>query len=131
VLDLRRMFGLGMGEILMVLLVALLVLGPEKLPDAARTIGKGLRDLRRHTRDIEDTIAKDEQLGGAVRDLKGMLTDTPAPAPRPRPAAPAAPAPDASDDPGPPYDQLLDQAPPRETTSTRPAGPQPPAKKKD
>jgi Tat protein translocase TatB subunit len=41
------MFNLGGGEILVILLVALLVLGPGKLPDAARQIGSVLTHLRR------------------------------------------------------------------------------------
>ncbi len=40
------MFGLGVWEIAVILVVALLVLGPEKLPDAAKTLGKALRDFR-------------------------------------------------------------------------------------
>ena len=41
------MFGLGMGEIVVILIVALLFIGPEQLPKAAKTIGKGLRELRK------------------------------------------------------------------------------------
>jgi sec-independent protein translocase protein TatB len=67
------MFGLGMGEIIVILVVALLVLGPDKLPEAAKSIGKTIRDLRRHTRDLQDTIEKDEHIGGTVRELKSAL----------------------------------------------------------
>jgi sec-independent protein translocase protein TatB len=67
------MFGLGMGEIVVILIVALLVLGPEKLPDAAKSIGRTIRDLRRHTRDLQDTIEKDEAIGGTVRELKSAF----------------------------------------------------------
>jgi sec-independent protein translocase protein TatB len=41
------MFNVGSGELLVILLVALLVLGPQRLPDAARQAGKVLADLRR------------------------------------------------------------------------------------
>lgn len=67
------MFGMGMSEILVILLVAALFLGPEKLPDAATKISKGIRDLRRQTRDLQDTIENDTELGGAIRDLKSAL----------------------------------------------------------
>ena len=50
------MFGVGFTEILIVALVALLVLGPEKLPDLARQIGKGLRELRRTTNELQNTL---------------------------------------------------------------------------
>ena len=70
---LRPMFGLGMGEILVIAVVALLFLGPEKLPGAAKSLSKGIRDLRKHTRDLQRTIEDDTQVGGAIRDLKSAL----------------------------------------------------------
>ncbi len=42
-----EIFGIGLPEIIMVAVVALIVLGPERLPEAARTIGKGVADFRR------------------------------------------------------------------------------------
>ena len=68
-----KMFGMGMTEILVILLVAALFLGPEKLPEAATKISKGIRDLRRQQRDLQDTIENDTQIGGAIRDLKSAL----------------------------------------------------------
>jgi len=50
------MFGLGFGEIVIIAILALLVLGPDRLPDAAKTIGKTLRDLRKATDDIKGQI---------------------------------------------------------------------------
>jgi sec-independent protein translocase protein TatB len=70
---LPTMFGMGMSEILVILLVAALFLGPEKLPEAATKISKGIRDLRRQTKDLTDTIENDTQIGGAIRDLKSAL----------------------------------------------------------
>lgn len=64
---------MGMSEILVILLVAALFLGPEKLPDAATKISKGIRDLRRQTKDLQDTIENDTELGGAIKDLKSAL----------------------------------------------------------
>ena len=46
------MLGLGFGEIILVLIVALLVLGPEKLPQLAQQLGKGLREFRRLANDL-------------------------------------------------------------------------------
>jgi sec-independent protein translocase protein TatB len=43
------MFGLGFGEIVIVAILALVLLGPDRLPEAAKTIGKTLRDLRKAT----------------------------------------------------------------------------------
>jgi sec-independent protein translocase protein TatB len=67
------MFGMGMGELVVILIVALLVLGPDKIPDAAKAIGKGMRELRKQTRVVQETLEQDEQLGSTVRDLKSML----------------------------------------------------------
>lgn len=54
------MFGLGFGEIAIILVVALIVLGPSKLPELARGLGKGLREFRKATEDFKSTM--DEEL---------------------------------------------------------------------
>jgi TatA/E family protein of Tat protein translocase len=41
------MFGIGMTELLIILAVGLLVIGPKKLPELARSLGKGLAEFRR------------------------------------------------------------------------------------
>jgi sec-independent protein translocase protein TatB len=66
-------FGIGGSEILVILVVALLFLGPDKLPDAAKTISKGIRDLKKQSRVLQNQIESDEQIGGAIRDLKSAL----------------------------------------------------------
>jgi sec-independent protein translocase protein TatB len=70
---LPAMFGIGGSEILVILIVALLFLGPDKLPDAAKTISKGIRDLKKQSRALQSQIESDEQIGGAIRDLKSAL----------------------------------------------------------
>jgi sec-independent protein translocase protein TatB len=50
------MFGLSFGEIVIIAIVALLLLGPDRLPDAAKTLGKGLREIRRATDDLKDQV---------------------------------------------------------------------------
>ena len=67
------MFGLGMGEILIILVVALLFLGPKELPQAASKIGKAIRELRKHTQNLQETIEQDENIGGTVRELRSAL----------------------------------------------------------
>lgn len=64
---------MGGSEILVILIVALLFLGPDKLPDAAKTISKTVRDLKKQTRVLQETIENDEHIGGAIRDLKSAL----------------------------------------------------------
>ena len=67
------MFGMGGTEILVILIVALLFLGPDKLPEAAKTISKGIRDIKKQSRVLQRTIEDDEHIGGAIRDLRSAL----------------------------------------------------------
>ncbi len=54
------MFGMSLTEILLILLVALLVLGPERLPEAARTLGTWFRKLRRMSNVFRETLMLEE-----------------------------------------------------------------------
>jgi len=53
---LRGMFGIGPTELVVILVVALLVLGPKRLPEIARALGKGLAEFRRATADVTSEI---------------------------------------------------------------------------
>ena len=48
------MFGIGMPELLLILALALIVLGPKKLPELARALGKGMAEFRRATDELRD-----------------------------------------------------------------------------
>ncbi|ACG71308.1 sec-independent translocation protein mttA/Hcf106 [Anaeromyxobacter sp. K] len=50
------MFGLSFGEIVIIAVLALILLGPDRLPEAAKTIGKGLRQFKQATDDLKDQI---------------------------------------------------------------------------
>ncbi|MGH7931381.1 MAG: twin-arginine translocase TatA/TatE family subunit [Candidatus Binatia bacterium] len=54
------MFGIGMPELLLILGLALIVLGPKKLPELARALGKGMAELRRATDEIKDEFRQME-----------------------------------------------------------------------
>ncbi len=56
------MFGkLGMGELLLILGVALIIFGPAKLPELGRSIGRGIREFRNAANDIGKSISLDEE----------------------------------------------------------------------
>ncbi len=50
------MFGIGMPELIMIAVIALLVVGPKRLPDLAKTFGKGLSEFRKATEGATETL---------------------------------------------------------------------------
>lgn len=60
------MFNLGFEELLLILAIALIVVGPSKLPDLARAIGRGYSEFRRAMDELKETIEQDE----TVREIK-------------------------------------------------------------
>ncbi|MDZ7762410.1 MAG: Sec-independent protein translocase protein TatB [Desulfovermiculus sp.] len=64
------MFGIGTTEVLLILVVALLVIGPSKLPDVARALGKGMAEFRRMSSDVKRTIDFEAQVADMERDKK-------------------------------------------------------------
>jgi len=70
------MFDLGFQELIIIFVVALLVFGPKKLPEVGRSLGRGLAELKKAMRGIQDTIREEEsQIRKEVPDLKNPLND--------------------------------------------------------
>lgn len=68
---------LGAGEILVILLLALLVLGPDKLPGAARSIGKGMTQLRKLSSGFEQEVRSAMHAGDADGTAPSASAATP------------------------------------------------------
>ena len=73
-LDIGVVFNLGMSEIVVILVVALVFLGPKKLPELASGIGKMIRELRKATSDIKNEIELDEMIRKPVEELREAMT---------------------------------------------------------
>jgi TatA/E family protein of Tat protein translocase len=52
----EMMFGLGMQELLVILVIALIVVGPQKLPEVAKSLGRGLAEFKRTTNEIASSM---------------------------------------------------------------------------
>ena len=80
------MFGIGPTELIVILVIALLVIGPKKLPDLARTLGAGFAEFRRATSDITEELdnarvmfeEEAKQAAKKTSDEHGKQTGTPA-----------------------------------------------------
>jgi len=58
------MFGIGGGELVLILLVVLMLFGSDKIPDIARTMGKAMAQLKNATNDIKSEIQKGAEANG-------------------------------------------------------------------
>jgi Tat protein translocase TatB subunit len=76
-----EIFGMGFGEILLIALVALIILGPDRLPEAARTVGKGISEFRRA---VEPARSVWRDLSSELNNVANTTTSVLSTAPTPR-----------------------------------------------
>lgn len=72
------MFGIGTGELLLLLLLALFVLGPERMPRLARDIGKTVGDLRRSSDELRQEFLNADALIEKAASIKDVPKEPPA-----------------------------------------------------
>jgi len=86
------MFGLGFSEIVVILVLALVLLGPKRLPDVAKQLGKGMREFKKATDDLkgqfERELYADER--GARPRIAPPTAAAPVPTGAPQPVPPAS-----------------------------------------
>ena len=68
------MFNLGAGEITVILLLALIFLGPSKLPELATSLGKLIREIRKVTSDVKNEITLDDTFRKPFEELRDAVT---------------------------------------------------------
>ncbi len=75
------MFGLGMPEILLILAIALIVIGPQKLPELAKTLGRAMGEFKKTAQefkrsiDVETTVKDIKDINLPKTDLKDILKE--------------------------------------------------------
>jgi sec-independent protein translocase protein TatB len=83
------MFGIGMTELMVIFVIGLLVLGPKRLPELARSLGRGLAEFRRASLDLR------REFNDATEDVRISPQELAEP-PRPKTPGPLAPPPAAA-----------------------------------
>jgi TatA/E family protein of Tat protein translocase len=69
------MFGIGMPEMLLILAIALIVIGPKKLPDLAKSLGRAMREFKRATNEFKETMQIDSELSEVKKAFDDINDD--------------------------------------------------------
>jgi len=112
------MFNLGAGEIAVIMIVALLLLGPDKLPELARGIGKFVREFRRQTDDVRGMVEREFYKMDQEVFAEDQAKRIEAPAPT-EPAIPATTTSEGGELPPPEYPSVF--PPPEGVVAAKPA----------
>ncbi|MEK6744299.1 MAG: TatA/E family twin arginine-targeting protein translocase [Nitrospirota bacterium] len=69
------MFGLGIPELIVIFVIALVVFGPKKLPDLGKALGKGIAEFKRASQEVKDTIETEVRSAESSIDLAKIKSD--------------------------------------------------------
>jgi Tat protein translocase TatB subunit len=77
------MFGIGMPELLLLLAIALIVVGPKKLPELAKALGRGLAEFKKATNELKESLETNtefSELKQSFDDIQETVVDASIPA---------------------------------------------------
>ncbi len=72
------MFGIGMPELLLLLAIALIVVGPKKLPELAKALGRGIAEFKKATNDLKESLETNtdfSELKESFDDIQKTVVD--------------------------------------------------------
>jgi len=69
------MFGIGMPELILIAALALIVLGPKKLPDLAKSMGRAVREFRKATSELKETLQVDSEFSEVKNAFNDFQSD--------------------------------------------------------
>jgi Tat protein translocase TatB subunit len=69
------MFGIGFPELLLIAVIALVVIGPSRLPDLARALGRGFAEFRRATEELKQTFEEEARVARAKELRQKLLAE--------------------------------------------------------
>jgi sec-independent protein translocase protein TatA len=68
------MFGIGGGELILIIFIALMLFGSDKIPEIARAMGKGMAQLKNATNEIKSEIQKGAEANGIDTSMKELTS---------------------------------------------------------
>jgi Tat protein translocase TatB subunit len=73
------MFDIGMQELIMIFVVALIVVGPKRLPELGKNIGKGLSELKRTLDGVKAQVTAEMEMGREEKATDALINPPPPP----------------------------------------------------
>lgn len=68
-------FGIGWQELAIVLVIMMVIFGPKRLPELGRSLGKGLKEFKKSTTELQQTLTLDEPASAETKPVAGPETD--------------------------------------------------------